>query len=157
MDFTTMTDDELEQLRIGALTERERRVTIETAEAQADLLNERYVRAIGRIDGDDWTQPVGAHDAYREGAVVSHGGKTWVSTTPANVWEPGVSGWREQATVDPETGDETIPNWVQPTGGHDAYKKGDQVTYQGDVWESLIDGNSWSPTDYPQGWTRVDA
>ena len=43
----------------------------------------------------EWSQPVGAHDAYALGAKVSHKGKHWVSTTPNNVWEPGVYGWEE--------------------------------------------------------------
>ena len=43
----------------------------------------------------EWMQPTGAHDAYAEGAKVSHGGKRWYSTIPANVYEPGVYGWTE--------------------------------------------------------------
>ncbi|HZK00862.1 MAG TPA: carbohydrate-binding protein [Tissierellaceae bacterium] len=45
-----------------------------------------------------------------------------------------------------------IPEWVQPTGSHDAYKIGDKAIYEGEVYESLIDGNTWSPGDYPEGW-----
>lgn len=48
-----------------------------------------------------------------------------------------------------------IPEWVHPTGEHDAYKKGDKVTFEGKVYESLIDGNSWSPNDYAQGWKEI--
>ncbi len=44
-----------------------------------------------------WSQPVGAHDAYDLGAKVTHDGKHWTSTTSANVWEPGVYGWQEEA------------------------------------------------------------
>ena len=43
----------------------------------------------------EWSQPVGAHDAYAMGDKVSHGGKHWTSTAAANVWEPGVYGWNE--------------------------------------------------------------
>lgn len=43
----------------------------------------------------EWVQPLGAHDAYEQGAKVSHGGKNWVSDVAANVWEPGVYGWTE--------------------------------------------------------------
>ena len=43
----------------------------------------------------DWSQPVGAHDAYAMGDKVSHNGKHWTSTADANVWEPGVYGWNE--------------------------------------------------------------
>ena len=45
----------------------------------------------------EWRQPTGATDAYPSGAKVSHGGKHWVSTVDANVWEPGVYGWTEAA------------------------------------------------------------
>lgn len=53
--------------------------------------------------------------------------------------------------AEPDTGD-TYPEWVQPTGGHDAYNTGDRVTYNGRVYESTMDGNVWSPDAYPQGW-----
>ena len=52
--------------------------------------------------------------------------------------------------------DNVIPEWVAPTGSHDAYNVGVKVIYEGDVYESIIDGNTWSPTDYPQGWRLVD-
>lgn len=43
----------------------------------------------------EWVQPTGAHDAYAQGAKVSHNGKKWTSDIPANVYEPGVFGWIE--------------------------------------------------------------
>lgn len=43
----------------------------------------------------DWSQPVGAHDAYAMGDKVSHNGVHWTSSVAANVWEPGVYGWTE--------------------------------------------------------------
>ena len=43
----------------------------------------------------EWVQPTGAHDAYAQGAKVSHNGKKWTSDIPANVYEPGVYGWSE--------------------------------------------------------------
>lgn len=44
------------------------------------------------------------------------------------------------------------PEWKQPTGAQDAYNKGDKVTFNGKHYISLIDGNTWSPADYPAGW-----
>lgn len=44
------------------------------------------------------------------------------------------------------------PEWVQPTGAHDAYHKGDKVTFEGKHYVSLIDGNVYSPAVYPAGW-----
>ena len=42
-----------------------------------------------------WSQPVGAHDAYRKDAKVSPNGKHWTSSVDSNVWEPSVYGWTE--------------------------------------------------------------
>jgi hypothetical protein len=49
----------------------------------------------------EWIQPIGAHDAYEQGAKTSHSGKKWVSDVDSNVWEPGVYGWTEY--TEPET------------------------------------------------------
>lgn len=48
--------------------------------------------------------------------------------------------------------DSGYPVWSQPTGAHDAYNKGDVVNYNGAIYESLIDGNVYSPEAYPAGW-----
>lgn len=50
----------------------------------------------------EWSQPLGAHDAYPLGAKVSHNGKKWVSDVANNVWEPGVYGWTEVAETEQE-------------------------------------------------------
>lgn len=48
------------------------------------------------------------------------------------------------------------PIWSRPTGAHDAYNEGDIVDYNGVLFESLIDGNTYSPEEYPQGWKIVE-
>ena len=48
--------------------------------------------------------------------------------------------------------DSGYPIWAQPTGAHDAYNTGDIVNYNGVLYESLIDGNVYSPDAYPAGW-----
>ena len=45
------------------------------------------------------------------------------------------------------------PPWRQPTGGHDAYARGDRVTHNGYVWESTHDNNVWAPGVF--GWKKV--
>lgn len=45
----------------------------------------------------EWSQPIGAHDAYQIGDKVSYNAKHWVSNTANNVWQPGVYGWDESA------------------------------------------------------------
>lgn len=42
--------------------------------------------------------------------------------------------------------------WSQPSGAHDAYNNGDIVNYNGTLYKSLIDGNTYSPDSYPAGW-----
>lgn len=48
--------------------------------------------------------------------------------------------------------DAGYPLWSQPTGAHDAYNNGDIVDYNGTLYQSLIDGNTYSPEAYPAGW-----
>ena len=45
------------------------------------------------------------------------------------------------------------PEWIQPTGAHDAYAKGDKVTHSSKKWTSDVDANTWEPGVY--GWTEV--
>ena len=117
-------------------------------EALDEIVRERG-EAQGRKMGDPWVRPTGAVDAYPTGAVVKHKGSTWRNLTPANVWEPGESGWREVPAEDA-----VPPAYVQPTGAHDAYAKGDRVSYNGAVWRSLIDANVWSPDELMHSWFR---
>lgn len=60
-----------------------------------------------------------------------------------------------QALYQPIAPPGIIAEWKQPTGRHDAYNTGDKVTFGGKVYESLIDGNVWSPAVYPQGWKEI--
>ena len=112
-----------------------------------------------------WAQPSGAHDAYNAGDIVNYNGTLYQSTINGNVWAPDVypAGWTvyeaatepEEPEPEPEPDPEepaTYPEWVQPTGSHDAYNTGDIVDYNGTLYRSLIDGNVWSPEAYPQGW-----
>ena len=46
------------------------------------------------------------------------------------------------------------PEWVQPTGAHDAYMKGDKVSCDGLHWISDVDANVWRPGIY--GWSEVN-
>ena len=48
---------------------------------------------------------------------------------------------------------EEYPEWVQPTGGHDAYNKDDKCAHNNKHWASDIDGNVWEPGVY--GWREL--
>lgn len=49
-----------------------------------------------------------------------------------------------------------VGEWVQPDSTN-PYSKGDKVMFGGKIYESLIDGNVWSPAAYPAGWQEVTA
>lgn len=124
-------------------------------------------------------QPTGAHDALPPGAQVSDEGRIWRNDlNKLNVWKPGTmnAGWTDITDMllaehnpptpeaepgapegdgqgtEPETEEPAAPPYKQPSGAHDAYNTGDRMTYNGETYESNIDGNVWSPDAYPQGW-----
>lgn len=124
-------------------------------------------------------QPTGAHDALPPGAQVSDEGRIWRNDLDKlNVWKPGTmnAGWTDITDMllaelnppapepepgapegddqgtEPETEEPAAPPYKQPSGAHDAYNTGDRMTYNGETYESNIDGNVWSPDAYPQGW-----
>ena len=68
----------------------------------------------------------------------------WTPDATRALWTPmGVS------ADDPEA----VPEWVQPTGAHDAYPKGAHVMHGGTEWISDVDANVWEPG--VSGWTQV--
>lgn len=52
--------------------------------------------------------------------------------------------------VDPD-----IKEFVQPTGAHDAYQKGNKVIYKGSIYVCLLDNCVWSPDTLPSAWEKV--
>lgn len=50
---------------------------------------------------------------------------------------------------------EEWPEFVQPTGAHDAYGVGAQVTYNGQRYRCKLANCVWSPDAYPDAWELV--
>lgn len=46
-----------------------------------------------------------------------------------------------------------FPEWVQPTGAHDAYNTGDKVSYNGKHYVCTTDANTYAPDVY--GWEET--
>lgn len=61
---------------------------------------------------------------------------------------------RSGGNAAPEQGDEW-PEFVQPTGAHDAYQTGAQVTFNGEKYRCLLDNCVWSPAVLPSAWETV--
>lgn len=120
-------------------------------------------KRIGEPDEDGifpWVQPLGATDAYNTGDKVTYNGKTYESLIDGNVWAPDAypAGWSEiteseETDETEEPSEDEYPEWVQPTGAHDAYAKDTVVMHNGKKWKSDIDANTYEPGVY--GWTEV--
>lgn len=111
------------------------------SESEMDVLQE-----------DDWFNRLG--EEVVAGDEVTHLGVTYQVIQPHTLsacWVPGQV--PALYKVKPAPGEEW-PEFVQPTGAHDAYNKGDKVTYKGEHYISLIDANVWAPDTYPAGWEK---
>ena len=119
------------------------------------------------ISASDYAEIIAIYDKweagkdYKRGDVVKYYNVLYEviqdHTSQAD-WKPNATPALFKATTASETKDgvEIVPNFKQPTGGHDAYKKGDKVKFEGKVYESVIDNNAYSPTAYPAGWKVVN-
>lgn len=117
-----------------------------------------------------YVAPQGTRGMYQTSEVCTEGGIIYSSTIDNNVWQPSAypQGWEEidisggvisqpeepeEPTPEPE--EPKYPDFIQPTGAHDAYHIGDRVIYNGKLYECILDGNVYSPDDYPQGWKEI--
>ena len=107
---------------------------------------------------DEWRAGV----TYKTGAFITYGFngvgdpqlyKVVQDHTSSEEWTPDVTSSLYDAIGLDADG---YPIWSKPTGAHDAYNTGDIVDYNGVLYESLIDGNVYSPDEYPTGWEVVE-
>lgn len=101
--------------------------------------------------------------AYTTGDIVSYGVnssgdpqlyKVVQGHTSAAEWTPDATA----SLYDPLGLDDSgYPVWSRPSGAHDAYNEGDIANYNGTLYRSTIDGNTWSPDEYPEGWEAYTA
>ena len=56
---------------------------------------------------------------------------------------------------EPTEPEEEYPDYVQPTGAHNAYNIGDKIMYNNKKYVCKINGCVWNPDIYPQGWEEV--
>ena len=94
-----------------------------------------------------------AGTAYAVGHKVQHSGTLYrciQAHTSQSDWTPSaaVSLWTRISDPTQEW-----PEWIQPTGAHDAYAKGAKISHNGKHWISTADANVWEPGVY--GWEEV--
>ncbi len=58
-------------------------------------------------------------------------------------------------TVETPTPAEEWPEYVQPTGVHNAYRIGDKVSFNGKRYVCKLIRCVWSPETYPAGWEEI--
>lgn len=146
--------DKLKRLRENIENTTSEVVDIKKA-TRADISADEYKDIISIYD--DWQAGV----AYSKGQVVKYKDELWEviqgHSSQAD-WTPDSVPALFKSVTAPTTTDgvEIVPDFKQPTGGHDAYKKGAKVKFEGKVYESVIDNNAYSPTAYPAGWKVVN-
>lgn len=118
----------------------------QVAEAEAKKEEEDSESPAGH---GSWLDLIGHFLPY--GEIVCYGDalyKVIIPHTAQADWAPS-----EAASLFTKVSIADYPDWVQPTGAHDAYNKGDKVTYDGKHWVSTADANVWQPGVY--GWEEV--
>lgn len=119
---------------------------------KSDLSEDEYVNLISIYP--EWAAGEDLTEDQLSVVVRTYNGKLYELIQPHSTevgWTPDTTPalWKEI----PPPG--VIPDFIQPTGAHDAYNIGDKVRFAGSVYESLIDANVYSPTAYPQGWKKL--
>ena len=121
----------------------------------------RPLHGKSRETAREFVQPTGSHDIYKAGEWMIFTAKYYrckqdTAHSPADY----AAAWENLGTDGAETespgAEETIPDFVQPTGAHDAYNTGDKVKSDGKVYESTMDNNVYSPSAYPAGWKEIE-
>jgi len=88
-----------------------------------------------------WSYPV----SYNVGDRVQYGSylyKCVQAHTSQSDWTPDVASALFTRIGSPS---EEWPEWIQPTGAHNAYAFGDKVSHNGKHWTSDINANVWEP------------
>lgn len=96
-----------------------------------------------------WASQIG--NDLAAGRRLWYDGRLWKvvqAHTAQEDWNPA-----DAASLFTEVSVEEWPEWRQPTGAHDAYNTGDQVSHNGKHWTSTADANIWEPGVF--GWDEA--
>jgi hypothetical protein len=140
--------------------------------------NEKYW--VSMIDNNVWEPDIVSDNIWEEYIVdwkngVSYGlnqkvfyqGEIYISKIEKNTSSPDTENWVMYVETDADTdtdintdssfenGGGIVNEWVQPDATN-AYSIGDRVLFNGIIYESVIDGNVWSPEAYPAGWIMIE-
>ena len=144
----TMEEKILEQMKKINETQKRSFVTLtETGQIDAEIASE--LKDMFEDWKPDMAYKVGHIRKYNDvlyRVVQEHTSQAdWLPSSTPSLYEPII------------ISEEGYLAWSKPSGSHDAYNIGDIVDYNGTLYKSLIDGNVYSPDEYPAGWELFDA
>ena len=149
MDFTTLTDAQVNELLAAAYAESQRRAALRAAPALIEQAAAEWREAAGRQDGDPYVEPTGYHNAYSFDALVTYEGKSYKATRDGAVGIPGQSPDWWQVSIDQPAA------WVQPHAGTE-YPVGAEGTHKGRLWRNDHTApNGWEPGAVGSRWTDI--
>ena len=111
-----------------------------------------------------YVAPSGAHDMYRAGEWMIYTDGVLYECLSDTAYSPTdyAAAWKAdggQSSGDAGGGDAGADEWpefVQPTGAHDAYQKGDKITFNGKRYICQMDNCAYSPAAYAQAWAEAE-
>ena len=126
----------------------------------------RKLVSISEISKDEYKDIISIYDDWKSGVSYEPNQIVKKDNELYEIIQPHTSqqDWLPESTpalykniTAPETNDgvEIVPDYKQPLGAHDSYKKGDKVRFDSKIYESLIDNNVHSPSAHPAGWKEV--
>ena len=99
----------------------------------------------------DWEKGI----SYSGGAVLKHSNTLYEVLAPGHTSQADWTPDKTPALFKKVVPVGVIPEWIQPTGGHDAYTLGAKVVCEEKVYESLIAANVWKPVGNPSLWKEI--
>lgn len=111
-----------------------------------------------------YVAPTGAHDMYLAGEWMIYTDGLLYKCLSDTSYSPTdyAAAWKAdggQSSGDAgggDTGADEWPAFVQPTGAHDTYNKGDKVTFEGKHYICQMDNCAYSPAAYAQAWAEAE-
>jgi hypothetical protein len=85
---SSLTDEELADLKAQISFEEQRRLRVERLPDQIKELNRQLLNDLSRRSGEPWAQPEGWWDSYPEGWIVKHKGLKMRSLCDGNIVAP---------------------------------------------------------------------
>ena len=151
--------------RIDAITAEAEQTAAQLVDANAATQHatEKLTAALSVIDDETALTIASAFPDWKAGIAYNMGDRVYYvpdttlykcvqSHTSQDDWTPpsAASLWSRVAQPSPEG---EPPEWVQPTGAHDAYNTDDVVTHNGKKWICIVDANVYEPGVY--GWEEI--